>query len=95
MRFIDNQPPLNTPKRVMAVCAYSEHVGVNRQFGPKNGLTKYRYKPIKADIILRIFVSATASFLRINRVILDLFYMLSPIERQPLYPYLSGLADFA
>ena len=40
MRRNASQPPRAVPKRAIAVIAYSEHVGANRQRGPSSGLSQ-------------------------------------------------------
>jgi hypothetical protein len=40
MRRSASQPPLVAPKRAIAVIAYSEQVGTNRQRGPSSGLSQ-------------------------------------------------------
>lgn len=40
IRCSASQPPRSAPKRPIAAIAYSEHVGVNRQRGPRRGLSQ-------------------------------------------------------
>lgn len=40
MRRSASQAPLAVPKRAIAVIAYSEQLGVNRQRGPSRGLNQ-------------------------------------------------------
>ncbi len=65
MRTIDFRTPLTTPYLRMARRAYAEHVGWNRQAGPRNGEIPIRYRSIKKMGMLRSL--ATMLFMEKDR----------------------------